>query len=105
MDSTDSLSASGLPARFADVRATILEACGPAAAAYGAVPGAVPGDLDLRESGLVDSLGFVELIVELEDRFGIELDLEDLDPDQITVLDSLAAHVAAQIPSSTGAAG
>jgi D-alanine--poly(phosphoribitol) ligase subunit 2 len=36
-------------------------------------------DIDLLETGLVDSIGLVELILELEERFGISLPMEDLE--------------------------
>jgi len=99
MSSTDpdDTPAQDAPARFAEVRTLILEACGPALAEFGITPADAPGDLDLRGSGLIDSLGFVEVIVELEERLGLELDLEDMDPEQITVLDPLARYVAGQL--------
>jgi len=85
------------------VRGLILEACGPALADFGIDATNAPGDLDLRGSGMVDSLGFVEIIVQLEEQLGIEIDLEEMDPEQITVLDPLAAHVAAQANGSAAA--
>ncbi len=84
----------------ARVRALILEACGPALADFGINAADAPGDLDLRGSGMIDSLGFVEVIVGLEEKLGIEIDLEEMDPEQITVLDPLATHVAAQAAGS-----
>ncbi len=83
----------------------ILDACAPALAGIGIAPEDAPGDLDLRESGLVDSLGFVELIVDLEDKLGIEIDLEDLDPEQITILDPLATYIAEQTRARAGEPG
>jgi D-alanine--poly(phosphoribitol) ligase subunit 2 len=38
-------------------------------------------DVDLLETGLVDSIGLVELILELEERFGISLPMENLEID------------------------
>ncbi len=40
-------------------------------------------DMNLSEDLGFDSLGLVELIVELEDRFDIEIDESDLDPSQL----------------------
>jgi acyl carrier protein len=102
MDSPAPSPPSPAPPRFAEVRALILEACGPVLADFGITPESASGDLDLRGSGMIDSLGFVEVIVELEERLGIEIDLEDIDPEQITVLDPLAAHIAAALPASAG---
>lgn len=92
------------PPRFDEVRGLILAACGPALADFGITAEAAPGDLDLRGSGMIDSLGFVEVIVELEETLGIELDLEDMDPEQITVLDPLTSYVAGQLQAKAGAA-
>jgi hypothetical protein len=64
----------------AAARAKILDFCGPALAAYGVDPDAASDDLDLRACGAIDSLGFVELVVVLEETFGVELQLEDIDP-------------------------
>jgi acyl carrier protein len=105
MDSANPDTAStGKPPRFEEIRGLILEACGPALADFGITAEAAPGDLDLRGSGMIDSLGFVEVIVELEEKLGLELDLEDMDPEQITVLDPLASYVAAQLQAKAGPA-
>jgi acyl carrier protein len=87
----------------AAARTKILDFCGSALAAYGIDPGAASDDLDLRASGAIDSLGFVELVVALEETFGIELELEDVDPEQLTVLGPLSRHVGAQVAAAAGA--
>jgi acyl carrier protein len=84
----------------AAARAKILEFCGPALAAYGIDPGSAADDLDLRACGAIDSLGFVELVVALEETFGVELELEDLDPETLTVLGPLSGHVGAQVAAA-----
>jgi len=107
MDSTNpnnSPSAAELP-RQAEVRALILEACGPALADFGITTENAPGDLDLRGSGMIDSLGFVEVIVELEEKLDLELDLEEMDPEQITVLGPLSAYVAGKLQAQPGNQG
>jgi D-alanine--poly(phosphoribitol) ligase subunit 2 len=42
----------------------------------GAEPGELEPDLDLFENGLLDSFGVVQLLVKLEERFGLKLDIE-----------------------------
>src|SRR5215213_5415054 len=88
----------------AAARAKILDFCGSSLAAYGIDPGAASDDLDLRASGAIDSLGFVELVVMLEETFGVELELEDIDPEALTVLGSLSGHVGAQVAARDEAA-
>lgn len=80
----------------AAVRARILAACGPALTVCGVDVAAPPADLDLRACGAIDSLGFIELITELEEVFAVELELEDMDPERLTMLEPLAAAVAEQ---------
>ncbi len=82
------------PPTLLDVRALILSVAEPALAGSGIEEPA--DDFDLRAGGLIDSLGFIELIAAVEDELGIELDFDDLDPEEITVLGPLARHVHAQ---------
>jgi acyl carrier protein len=51
-------------------------------------------DLDLRVAGLVDSLGFIGLLTELETRLGRQVDIADLAPDQLTTVGPLVRHIA-----------
>ena len=44
---------------------------------------AISADMKLSEDLGFDSLSLVELIVDLEDRFDIEIDESDLDPSQL----------------------
>ena len=52
-------------------------------------------DLDLRDEGIIDSFGFVQLIIELEARLGLGIDLSDLDTEDLTKVGALARHIAA----------
>jgi D-alanine--poly(phosphoribitol) ligase subunit 2 len=47
-------------------------------------------DTNLLESGLVDSIGLVELILRLEDRFGIALPMESLELDDLRSMNTIA---------------
>ncbi|HTX47080.1 MAG TPA: acyl carrier protein [Solirubrobacteraceae bacterium] len=59
-------------------------------------PDALVDTLDLHASGIIDSLGLLELIAAVEDRFALEIDFEDLDADDLTVLGPLCRFVAEQ---------
>lgn len=50
-------------------------------------------DTDLIETGLLDSLALVELLFEIEQRFGVDLALDDLDIENFRTLERLAAVV------------
>ncbi len=80
----------------AAVRELLLRAAAEGLALLELAPEDVGDDFDLREAGVVDSLGFLELVTALEDQLGIELDFEELDPEQLTTVGPLVAHVAAQ---------
>jgi len=51
---------------------------------------------DLLATGLLDSLGFVELLVELERRFGVEVAMEALELANFRSVAAIAAFVAAE---------
>jgi acyl carrier protein len=57
-------------------------------------------DLDLRVAGLVDSLGFVQLLAALETGLGRQVDVAELAPDQLTKVGPLARHIAWSHPAS-----
>jgi D-alanine--poly(phosphoribitol) ligase subunit 2 len=54
-----------------------------------------PADLDLLESGILDSFQFVELLMELERRFGLRIKLEEIELDDLRTLSRIARLVAA----------
>ena len=51
-------------------------------------------DTDLVETGILDSLQFVELLVQLEQRFGFRFKLEDIELDDLRTLARIARLVA-----------
>jgi acyl carrier protein len=53
-------------------------------------------DTDLFATARLDSLGVVELILELERRFGITIETDDLELDHFRSLNALADFVAAR---------
>lgn len=80
----------------ARVRALIAARYAVELAAVGVPADELSDDLDLRAAGVIDSLGFLELVVALEEELGAELDFEMIDPDLLTTVGPLARHVAAQ---------
>ena len=53
-------------------------------------------DTDLFESGLLDSLGFVDLLVQLEREFGASIALDDLELDNFSSIGRIADFVRAR---------
>lgn len=52
-------------------------------------------DTDLFESGLLDSLTFVELLVQVEEQMGVTVTLENLEPDNFRSIRLIASFVLA----------
>jgi acyl carrier protein len=65
----------------------------------GGVPDDLGPDSKLLESGLLDSLQLVELVSFVETRFGVEVELDELTPDNFET----ARGVAALVDRRTGA--
>lgn len=78
------------------VRTFVVDALSEQLAEAGLEPAGVPDDLDLLDAGVIDSFGILELIGEVEERFAIEIDFDELDPEGMTVLGTFAAFVADQ---------
>jgi acyl carrier protein len=47
-------------------------------------------DTDLLAAGLLDSLGFVELIVYVEEATGLPIDLDGVEPEEFTTVEGFA---------------
>lgn len=54
-------------------------------------------DCDLLLSGLIDSLGLLEIISALGEYYSQEIDFEGLDPEQMTIVGPLCSFVAEQL--------
>lgn len=75
-------------------RTIILELLSPALSRASIPPHRVDDSLNVIDSGLVDSLGFLDLIAQIEQRSGVELDLFDADPDILTTVGGLVTTLA-----------
>jgi len=53
---------------------------------------AVDDSCNLVESGLVDSLGFLELVAAVETKFAVKFDFSAADPAEFTTLGGFVAH-------------
>jgi len=53
-------------------------------------------DTDLLATGLLDSLGFVDLLLELERRFGLRVAMETIEPDNFRSVANIAQFIAGQ---------
>lgn len=51
---------------------------------------AVKTDQSLFEQGILDSLSFLEFVVEIEAKYDIELDFSEMDPTEFNSIDKLS---------------
>jgi len=54
----------------------------------------LPDDLDLLERSIIDSLGLIELVVAIDEEFGLLVDFEEMDPGELTVVGPFCSFVA-----------
>lgn len=59
-------------------------------------------ETDLFECGVLDSLAFVELLLQLEREFGVAAALDDLQPENFTSVARIAEFVAARVGATRG---
>ena len=52
-------------------------------------------DTDLLQSGRLDSVGMVELLARLEQQFGVQVEIENLEIDHFRSLATIAAFIVA----------
>jgi len=78
------------------VKSLILARLGPSLVEIGLAPGALTDDFDLLTSGVIDSLGIVELLAALEQQLGVAIDLSELDPENLTILGPLSRYIETQ---------
>ena len=69
------------------------------AAAGRDMPVELPDDCDLLLSGMIDSLGLLDLMTALQRHCQTEIDFEALDPEQLTVVGPLCRYVSEQLAS------
>jgi acyl carrier protein len=68
--------------------------------AVGVEEAGLAGDFDLLIEGVMDSLGFLQLVASLDEHFGVTLDLEALDAEELTKVGPLSMAVADQASSA-----
>lgn len=56
-------------------------------------PAAVPGSQSLIDSGIIDSTGVLELVGFLEERYSIQIDDEELVPENLDTIDNIVSFV------------
>jgi acyl carrier protein len=63
------------------------------------------GGTSLLDSGILDSLGLLQLVVFLEERFGVTIGDADLIPENFDSVDSICAYLRAMRPQKQASYG
>jgi acyl carrier protein len=85
-----------------DIRDYILGRYSEALAAGGWSAERVGDDFDLLTEGVIDSFGILELVSGMEEHFGIEIDYEAIDPQDLTVIGPLSKFIEGQTREQDG---
>ncbi|MGI5904711.1 MAG: D-alanine--poly(phosphoribitol) ligase subunit 2 [Candidatus Pararuminococcus gallinarum] len=59
----------------------------------GAQPEEIDGDLDLFEEGLLDSFGVIQLVLALEEAFGVTLEIGDIPREKLATPRKIASLI------------
>ena len=60
----------------------------------------ISDDQSLLESGVIDSTGVLELIAFLESTYGISIADEEIVPENLDSIDSIASYLARKLPAA-----
>lgn len=84
-------------ATAAEVRSALLEMYAPKFALRRIAPADIGDGYDLLREGIIDSLGILEMIANLEERFGETIEFTNLDTEQLTQIGPLSKHIEEQL--------
>lgn len=62
-------------------------------------PESLPGAVSLTQSGVLDSMGVLELVMFIEERFGVTVPDEDTTPENLDTVDRIVHYVDGRLAS------
>lgn len=77
-----------------EIRLFILQTYSEDLSAKGLRPETVPDNFDLLEEGVISSIGLLDIINNVEARFSIEVDLENMPAEELTIIGPLSKYIA-----------
>jgi acyl carrier protein len=77
----------------AEMRAFIIERVTETAETLAMTDLQIDGAFNIFDSGVVDSLGFIDLVADVEERFNVVLDFGDRDPSEFGTVDGMIESV------------
>jgi acyl carrier protein len=79
--------------RAAEVKAFIASHLAEPLAENGVSPSELTDDFDLMKKGIIDSIDLINLVSAIEEHFRIEVDFEDMDTEELTVIGPLGSYI------------
>lgn len=70
----------------AEVKKFIIEFFADSLLVAGIDPEELPDDMDLLQTGVIDSMSILEMVVAVEEEYGVAMDLERLPADQLVAV-------------------
>lgn len=61
----------------------------------------VKDDFDLLIRGVIDSLGFLEMLVALQEEFEVDLDFDEIDPEKLSIVGPLCQYIISKTQERT----
>jgi acyl carrier protein len=68
----------------------------------GEEPGNLSDDLNLRDAGVLDSVSTVQLVDLLEDRFGIEVGVDEASIGNFATINRLVGYISGKVSADVG---
>jgi acyl carrier protein len=89
-----------IAASVKEVRSLILSRLHTFILDSGLHPDDLEDNIDLLTSGIIDSIGLVELLASLEGDLGITIDYSELDPESLTIVGRLSQFITDQLAAA-----
>ena len=67
-------------------------------------PSSLPDDLNLLESGILDSMAVLRVVAHIEDHFDISLDPTEIDPENLCTVTDISNLISSKTASSDATA-
>ncbi len=58
----------------------------------------ISDDLDLIQSGILDSLAILKIVAFIENHYDISLEPEEIDPENLKTINAIAAMISEKVP-------
>lgn len=86
-----------MPVTTEEIRTSLLGRLQPTLAAKNLRSEDIADDFDLLTEGVIDSMGFIELIVFFEQQFNTEIDFDEMDAEELTLVGPLCRFIQSKV--------